>query len=456
MPNIFNIRIIWKVENHLPDRICGDTMKKKYMAVILSAVMLIGVTGCGDDNEKHSENGNKINIETEGNNTQDTTDTQDDATSESDTSDTNSSDTKDILEDADVVRKIAEMEAYIDTYFYFDTDKETQEEAIYDGIMSGLDDPYSVYYTKEEYEDLMEEDSGEYCGIGAVVTQDANMLVTVVRPIKGSPAEEVGVMADDVFVEIDGVAITDQELTVVVDMIRGEEGTTAHVKFFRPSINDYIELDIPRRIVQNTTVNYEMLENNAGYIQVEQFYDNTDEMFIEAIEDLKNQGAKGFVIDLRDNPGGLLDSVVNMCEYVMPKGNIVTTKDKNGDIMKEYNAVDDDELDMPMVVLVNGNSASASEIFTGAMKDTGKAIIVGTKTFGKGIVQSVIPLSDGTAIKITVAKYFTPAGNDIHQLGIEPDYVVELADGRTNAVNILYEDDLQLQKAEELLAKMIK
>jgi carboxyl-terminal processing protease len=201
------------------------------------------------------------------------------------------------------------------------------------------------------------------------------------------------------------------------------------------------------------SVSSEILDDNIGYIQVEQFYENTDEEFEEKFDELLAEGVDGVIIDLRDNPGGLLDSVVNMCDYIMGEGTIVTVKDRDDNVIQEYTSSADSEVDIPMVVLVNGNSASASEIFTGAMKDTGKAEIVGTTTFGKGIVQSVIPLSDGSAIKLTIAKYFTPAGNDIHKVGIEPDYVVELADGRLNAVNLDREDDLQLQKAEELLTK---
>ncbi len=359
-----------------------------------------------------------------------------------------------LLEEDDVQAKINEINSYIENYYYFDIDPDYQEESIYDGIMNGLDDPYSVYYTKEEYEDLLEDNSGEYFGVGAVVTQDQTMKVTVVRPIKGSPAEAAGIKADDVIVEVDGTEITDQELSLVVEMIRGEKGTTAHIKVYRPSEDDYFEFDIQRAEVENVSVDYRVLDNNIGYISVTQFYQNTPKEYKEAVEDLEKQGVKGLIVDLRDNPGGLLNAVVEMCAYTLPGGNIVTTKDRNGRIVSAYDDEDEHSIELPMVVLTNGNSASASEIFAGAMKDTDTAELVGTTTFGKGIVQSILPLSDGTAIKITVAKYFTPAGNDIHEIGIEPDYEVELED-RTNAVNLDYEDDLQLQKAEEVIADMI-
>lgn len=356
--------------------------------------------------------------------------------------------------DKEVEDKVEEINSYIDAYFYFDIEEESQEEAIYDGILAGLDDPYSVYYTEEEFADLMEENSGEYVGIGAVVTQGANKAVTIVRPIPGSPAEEIGLMAEDIVVQVGDVEITDQDLTTVVDMIRGEEGTEIYIKIYRPSISDYLEFDVTRRVVENVTVYAEILDDNIGYIQVQQFYENTDEEFIAAVKDMQSKKVKGIIVDLRDNPGGLLDSVVNMCDFIMEEGPILTTKDKYGRIIQQYDSTDKEFLTMPMVVLINGNSASASEIFAGAMKDTGKAELVGTTTFGKGIVQSVLPLSDGTAIKLTVAKYFTPAGNDIHETGIEPDYVVELTGGGESAVNVSRDEDNQLGKAIEIIYEL--
>lgn len=419
--------------------------KTKYISIIAALSTVTALTGCslpGLDGNGGSKD--KITIQTN----------DEDATATDALTDPNATiSSADLYQDESVNAKIDEIERYIDALFYFDTDKDCQEEAIYDGIMEGLDDPYSVYYTEEEYTELMQEDSGEYCGIGAVVTQDANMTVSVVRPINDSPAQEAGLMAGDIIVEVDGTQIVDQELTLVVKMIRGEEGTTAHLKVYREGEPDYLEFDIVRRKLVNESVTAEMLDNNIGYIQVMQFYENTDEEFADEFTQLMENGATGMIIDLRDNPGGLLDSVINMCDFIMEDETIVSVKDKDDKLVKEYRATDGNSVDIPMVVLVNGNSASASEIFTGAMKDTGKATIVGTTTFGKGIVQSIIQLSDGSAIKLTVAKYFTPAGNDIHQIGIVPDYVVELENGRMTAVNIDREEDLQLQKAEELLIK---
>lgn len=398
--------------------------------------MLFSLCGCSmfDDGESRN-NGETITIETD--------------------SDAATVEPADMWEDETVENKIAEINSLIDSYYYFDIDRDTQEEALYDGIMEGLDDPYSVYYTADEYADLMESTSGEYVGIGAVVTQNADMIVSIVRPIPGSPAYEAGLMAEDIIVEVDGTEIVDQDLNSVVDMIRGTEGTKAHIRIYRSGTGEYLEFDVERRVVENVTVSTEVLDNNIGYIQVEQFYENTASEFEAAWDELESQGVDGIIVDMRDNPGGLLDSVVEMCDYLMDGGTIVTTKDRDGNVLSEYKADGDHSTQLPMVVLTNGNSASAAEIFSGAMQDTDTAVLVGTTTFGKGIVQSVIPLSDGSAVKITVAKYFTPNGNDIHEKGITPDYEVELPDGRTNAVDLDRTEDTQLQKAQEVIAEMV-
>lgn len=401
--------------------------KKRILGVLLAVAMMTTITGCDLFHQKDPDG--SINIDTE----------------------QGKKDNVDPWNDEDVANKVDEIQAYIDMYYYFETDEAAQEEAIYDGIMDGLGDPYSVYYTEEEFADLMETNSGEYFGVGAVVTQAADMTISIVRPIPGSPAEEAGLMAEDIIVQVDDMEIVDQELSLVVEKIRGADGTTAYIKVFRPSINDYLEFNVERRLVENVSVYYEMLDKNIGYIQVQQFYDNTAEEFIEAIEDLEKQGAKSLIVDLRDNPGGLLSAVIDMCSYIIDGGTILTTKDKDGNVIEKYDDNNEHELDMPMVVLINGNSASASEIFAGAMQDTDKAELVGTTSFGKGIVQSVIPLSDGTAIKLTIAKYFTPAGNDIHEVGIEPDYEVELPNGMQSAVNVKREEDTQLKEAMKIL-----
>lgn len=414
---------------------------KKLWALALATALSVACIGCGNQTESKKNTRESIDVQTDSDATQ--ADTSEPVVA------------SDLWQDSSVAKKVDEINSLIDKYYYFDVDRDKQEEALYDGIMDGLDDPYSVYYTKEEYAELQEDTSGEYVGIGAVVTMNSDMRVEIVRPIKNSPAEQAGLKAGDILVQVDDTEITDQELSVVVDMIRGEEGTKAYLKIYRQGESDYLEFDVERRTVENYTVESEMLDDQVGYIAVTQFNDNTAQEFEDAIDEVQANGAKAAIIDLRDNPGGLLTAVVDMCDYIMDDGVIVSTKDRDGNVLGEYKDSGKHSVDIPLVVLVNGNSASASEIFSGAMQDSGKAKLVGTTTFGKGIVQSVIPLSDGTAVKLTVAKYFTPNGNDIHKKGITPDYEVELPDGQTSAVNIDRADDTQLQKAQEVIAEML-
>lgn len=415
------------------------TMKKLW--ALLIAVSLSGACiGCGSQTESRKNTRESIDVQTD----------SDVAVS------TEPVVASELWEDSRVTEKVEQINEIIDRYYYFDVDREKQEEALYDGIMEGLDDPYSVYYTAEEYAELQEDTSGEYVGIGAVVTKNEDMQVEIVRPIKESPAEEAGLKAGDILVQVDDTVITDQELSVVVDMIRGLEGTTAHLRIYREGEPDYLEFDVERRTVENFTVESEMLDDKVAYISVTQFNDNTAQEFEDAMEECQNQGAQAAIIDLRDNPGGLLTAVVDMCDYIMDDGVIVSTKDRAGNNIGEYRDTGKHSVDIPLVVLVNGNSASASEIFAGALQDSGKAKLVGKTTFGKGIVQSVMPLSDGTAIKITIAKYFTPNGSDIHEKGIAPDYEVELPEEQVSAVGVERKDDTQLKKAQEVIAQMLK
>ena len=413
-------------------------MKKKLIQLAVVATLACGLTACGGKENTHQNSSIDIDVN-------DSTDVEIVTTEENKPADGA------LLDDPEVEQKIDEINLYIDLYYYNEIDREKQEEALYDGIMQGLDDPYAGYYTPEEFSELQEDSSGEYVGVGALLTQGTDKLVTVVRPLKGSPAEEAGLLAEDVIVEVDDKSVEGVELELVVKWIRGEENTTAHLYVYRPSTQEYLDFYITRRVVENYTVSSEMLDNQIAYIKVDQFNENTDEEFDEQLEALRKQSAKGVIIDLRDNPGGLVSSVVNMCNSIMSEGVIVSTKDRNGKQTSCYKADNKKSCDLPIVVLVNGNSASASEIFSGAMQDTGNATIVGVQTYGKGIVQSVIPLSDGSAIKLTVAKYFTPNENDIHTVGITPDVIVELPDGRENAVNIDRAEDTQLDKAIEIL-----
>ena len=377
-----------------------------------------------------------------------------------------------------VNQKIETLQQLVDRYFLFedDIDKEQMEAGIYKGLLSGLEDPYTVYYTQEEYETLTEETEGVYCGIGVLVSQNISSgLITALRVFQGSPAEEAGMKKGDILYKVGEALASDFELDVLVQQeIRGAENTYVDITVLRDG--EEVKLHIQRRIVEVTTVESKMLENNIGYILVTQFELVTGDQFKDAINSLEEQGMERLIIDLRDNPGGVLDAVVEMAAYILPedklKGTIVATSDKNGrgdryfskggEICFEsdtgqrdprYPKKDGHELNIPMVVLINGNSASASEVFAGAVRDYGYAKLVGTTSFGKGIVQSLVQLEDGSAVKMTVSHYYTPGGVDLHKKGLEPDVEVEQAipEDLKEAFEIPLERDNQVLRAIEVL-----
>lgn len=339
----------------------------------------------------------------------------------------------------------------VDQYYMNDISVEDMRVGAYKGLLDGLGDPYTCYYTKEEYDSLMESTKGTYCGIGAVVQQNTKtMYITIVKPYVDGPAYNAGMLPGDIIYKVDDVDVTGMEVDNVVSMMKGDAGTVVKVTVVREGVSDPIELTITRAKIEIETVEYEMLDNNIGYVQVSGFDEPTSGQFKEAIKDLQAQGMKGLVIDLRDNGGGLLTTVVDMLDYILPEGMIVYTEDKYGN-KEEYRGTDADVLDMPMTVLINGNSASASEIFAAAIQDYEAATLVGTISFGKGIVQSILPLTDGSAVKITIARYFTPKGVCIHGIGVTPDVEVELDDALKQLVVIPHDTDNQLQTAIRLL-----
>lgn len=327
--------------------------------------------------------------------------------------------------DENTNKDLEEIEDTIDKYFYFEDDDKAKQDGIIRGYMESLDDPYSVYYNPEEYADFMENTGGEYVGVGVQVSQDMDTnAITIVKVFDG-PAKEAGILVDDILTKVEGDDVTEETLEAAVDRIKGIEGTDVTITVYRPSDKQEHEFTMPRKKVENPTVEAKMLEDNIGYVSVSSFYEVTAVQYIQAVKDLEGQGMEGLVVDLRSNGGGLLDIAVEMLDFMLPEGKIVYTKDKDGNVTSEYTSTDDEKFTMPLVVLVNGYSASASEIFAGAIKDYGIGTLVGTTTFGKGIVQRIFPLEDGSAIKLTIAKYFTPKGNDIHKIGIEPDIEVE-------------------------------
>ena len=347
-------------------------------------------------------------------------------------------------------KKLEILEDTIAEYFWQDVDEKTLEDGLYRGLLDALDDPYSVYYTSEELIALQEQTEGIYYGIGAYISQDLNTgYVQISKIIRNTPAEESDLMQGDYIYQINGEDMQGKDSTYVVSKIKGEEGTSVVITVIREGVSEPIDISVERRKIESPTVEYEMYDDGIAYIQITEFDLVTSGQFEEAYQRAKAEGMKGRIIDLRSNPGGNLSTVCDIARMILPKGLIVYTEDKYGK-REEYTCNGDNEIQVPLVVLTNGYSASASEILAGAVKDYGIGKLVGTTTYGKGIVQKVINLSDGSAIKLTVSSYFTPNGNNIHKIGINPD--VEVAFDAE-----LYQQgtDNQLEKAKEVLAGMM-
>ena len=370
-----------------------------------------------------------------------------------------------------ITKKITTLQQIIDKYYLFDEDATKVEDWIYKGMMYGLNDPYTTYYTAEEYQKLSEDTEGEYHGIGVMISQNRSTgIITVIKVFKDTPAAEAGMRPGDVLYKVGDMEVTGMDMDILVkDYIKGKDGSEVALTVFRQDEGEYVDLKMERRNVTVQTVEYQMLEDHVGYIAVSQFDVVTADQFKAAVDDLEKQGMKKLLVDLRNNPGGVLDAVVGMLDYILPDDLIIEgdkdlvrtnpeatllvyMADKNGKGGQEY-ASDGHSLDIPLAVLVNGESASASEVFTGAMKDYGRATVVGTKTFGKGIVQNLIPLDNGTAIKMTTAHYYTPSGFDLHGKGIEPDVEVELKEELKNQITVDVKEDNQIQAALKALDK---
>ena len=353
----------------------------------------------------------------------------------------------------DSMAKLEAIEEVIGEYYYQEEDINTDAmiEGMYAGIVDSLGDPYSVYYTAEEWKQMMQDTEGIYYGIGAYISLDKTTGFGKINGvIENTPAQDAGLRENDIIYKIDGESAQGLDLTEIVSRIKGEEGTTVHLTIYREGESDYLEMDVVRSQIESPTVNYEMLDDHIGYIQITEFDDVTVNQFDEAMKEIQKADAAGLILDLRSNPGGSLSAVVDISRQLLPEGLIVYTEDRSGKRM-EYSCDGDHEIRIPLVVLVNGNSASASEILAGAIKDYEKGLLVGTTTFGKGIVQRILPLTDGTAIKLTVSAYYTPKGNNIHNIGIEPDIICEF-DG-----DAYYDDgfDNQLERGIEEINKML-
>lgn len=347
---------------------------------------------------------------------------------------------------SEVEAKLNAMDSVLDTFYFDDVDEETAKDNIYKAYLSSYGDKYTVYYTADEYKSLLESTTGKFSGVGAVCQKMDNGTILITEAYEEAPAYKAGIRKGDYVSKVDGQDITDMDLSTAVALIKGEKGTSVHLEVIRDDTT--FECDVVRDDIDIRTVSYSMRENDIGYILISQFDTVTTNQFKSALDDLTAQGMKGLVIDIRSNPGGVLGTVVDMLDEILPDGLIVYTQDKDGN-KTEYKGSNKNELTVPLAVLVDGNSASASEIFAGAVQDYGIGKIIGTQTFGKGIVQTIRPMTDGSAIKYTIAKYFTPKGQDIHGNGVTPDIVIEYEPSDDGSV------DNQLEAAMDYVKSQI-
>lgn len=344
-----------------------------------------------------------------------------------------------------VEKKLNALDTLLDTFYFDDVDAKAAQDSIFKAYVDAYGDKYTVYYTPEEYQEILESTSGTFYGIGAVCQKNEDGSVLVVEAYQNAPAYQAGIRNGDSILKADGKDLADLDLSSAVALIKGEKGTAVELEVRRNE--EVFTVRVVRDEVKVQTVEYVMMENNIGYLRIAQFDSVTTEQFKAALSDLKTQGMASMVIDIRANPGGVLNSVVDILDEILPDGLIVYTEDKAGN-REEYKGQNSNELNVPLAVLVDENSASASEIFAGAVQDYGKGEIIGTQTFGKGIVQTIRGLTDGSAVKYTIAKYFTPLGQDIHGKGVTPDRIVELtADSET---------DTQLEAAVSYLMEKMK
>ena len=347
--------------------------------------------------------------------------------------------------------KIEIMESYLDKYYVEDYDEALVEEMLYSGMAAGVGDRYTYYMPEENLDQYMRNTSGNFHGVGIEVFTTQEGEVTVSRVMEGKPAEQAGMREGDVIIGVDGEDVRGWMLSDVAAKIRGKLGTEVTVEVLRKSSGETLQLTMERAVVVMESVDSRMIDGNIGYISISGFKENTYEQFKTALDDMTEKGMKGLVLDLRDNPGGLVKSVYQIGEELLPEGTMVYTLDKKE--RRNDLECDGEYLDIPLVVLVNENSASASEILAGAVKDQERGTIVGMQTFGKGLVQRLFALPDGSGLNVTIQKYYTPKGTSIHGVGVAPDEAVKLPEKyKTTAVSAIPEgEDTQLQKALEIL-----
>ena len=352
---------------------------------------------------------------------------------------------------SDTETKLSYLKKLIDETYLHDVKEKDLNEGIYKGYVEGLGDQYSAYYDKKEAKELTESLDGSFSGIGAVMTQDASSgVITITQVYDDSPAKKAGIKAGDILYRVEEKTVTGKDLDKVVSWIKGKKGTKVNLTLLRGTNSDKIKVTATRDVINVETVKYKVLENQIGYISISEFDSVTGAQFAKALKQLQKKNIGGLVVDLRNNPGGSLSTVCDILDSILPKGLIVYTKDKNGK-KEEYTSDEKHRLNLPMSVLVNGQSASASEIFAGAVQDYGKAEIIGTQTYGKGVVQNLFDLKDGTCVKLTTSEYFTPKGRNIDGKGITPDVKIEY---KYNAKDP--KADNQLDKAVSVVKDKIK
>ncbi|WP_051569157.1 S41 family peptidase [Alkaliphilus transvaalensis] len=349
--------------------------------------------------------------------------------------------------------KLLQLSSFLEENYYQEIDMEALAEGAVAGMFEAVGDPYTTYLTEKEFSDLMTRTSGVFGGIGVIVTPGEDGYVTVVSPIEGTPGERAGLTTGDRILLVDGVAIYGDRLENAVELMKGTPGTQVTLTIRRDGIPNTFEVEIIREEIRVQTVRSEILEGEIGYIRISSFDEKTSDDFEIHLKQLEKQNIKGLVLDLRGNPGGLLSQCVKIADRLLGEQVIVYTEDRQGkqDVMKSGKG----KIDYPLVLLVNQGSASASEILAGAVKDSGAGTIVGTTTFGKGLVQQVKPLSDGTGFKYTVSQYFTPNGTNIHGTGVEPNIIIELPEELKGATSIEPSEDTQLQKAIEVIREKL-
>ena len=364
----------------------------------------------------------------------------------------NKVDTIDVGNDSSLQKYLKNIKSTIEKYYLYkdNIDESKLEEGAIEGYVKGLGDEYTEYVPKEEMKEYTEDITGSFVGIGIYMVADEDLgKIIVYYPIPDSPAKKAGIKSGDVIKSVDGKEYTSEDFDTIADNIKGEEGTTVNIVIDRNG--EELSFDIKREKINTNPITIKLLDNNIGYLNLPSFDEDAATAFEEKVNELKNQGATSLIIDLRNNGGGIVDEATDIADLMLDEGNTIISTVDNNDKKDVTFSVKQPTITMPVVVLVNENSASSSEILACSLKDNERAKIVGQKTFGKGIIQTLLSLNDGSGLKITTEEYYTPKGNKINKVGIEPDEEVELPEDIKSIYSVKEEEDTQLQKAIEIL-----